>query len=807
MSEPFDQEKEHHVGALPRSVEEEITKSYIEYAMSVIVSRALPDVRDGLKPVLRRILFAMYDIWLTSSAKHKKSAAVVWEVLWKYHPHGDSSVYDAMVRMAQPFSLRYPLVNGQGNFGSIDGDEPAAMRYTEAKLTKIAEEMLEDIQQDTVDWRDTYDQSRKEPMTLPTKFPFQLCNGTMGIAVGMATNMPPHNLWEVIDACLALIDNPDLWLDEIMDIIQGPDFPTGWIIFDTHSIKEVYAKWRWPIITRGKVHFEVDEKKNDLIIVDEIPYQVNKANLVAKIAELVNTKKIDWITDITDESSKDAIRIVIQLRKWASKEDILTRLYKYSDLQSNFNVNNVTLTEQWIQPKHLNIKQLLEEFVSFRRQVVYRRSVFQLDKARSRLHILEWLQRALDILDAVIETIKSSNTREEAKQRLMEEFAFSPEQAEYILMLRLQTLVWLEIQKILNEIWDKKELIAYLEWIINDPKKLDVVVIDELVYVKDTYGDERRTQVSNDTGVYDLNSNIAALKRLDELTKEPVITWIDTNYNVKILYQSRILNIPPDTRTLTHTHNQDHLIVISANGELFIRRLKDLGKHTTQGEPLDVKKECTLKHDLVFSETMGHSFDYICMLTNQNNIKKIEKKLLLSFKKFPTIVMGLQPGEKIIKVVQLKKWESVGIISSAWSMLVYPESQIRPMGKTSWWVKAIDLDQHESISDMFVYAWEPFIFLHDDSQGKMISIEDVLELKRWTMKRWQVWRPCAPILPGQVIKWAIAINEWSVNLLLANGQIEHLDSDTMALKMPEDSLSKITNGKIIAMFTPWQEKE
>lgn len=793
-------------GAQPRSVEEEITKSYIEYAMSVIVSRALPDVRDGLKPVLRRILFAMYDMWLTASAKHKKSAAVVWEVLGKYHPHGDSSVYDAMVRMAQPFSLRYPMVNGQGNFGSIDGDEAAAMRYTEAKLTKLAEEMLEDIHQDTVDRRENYDQTRQEPISLPTKFPFQLCNGTMGIAVGMATNMPPHNLIEVVDACLALIDNPDITIDEIMNIIKWPDFPTGWIIFDAHSIKEVYSKGRGPVITRGKIHFEQDTKKHDLIVIDEIPYQVNKANLISKIADLVNSKKIEWITDITDESSKDEMRVVIQLKKWTSKEDILTRLYKYSDLQSNFNVNNVSLTEKGIQPKHLNIKQMLEEFVTFRREVVYRRSAYQLDKAKNRLHILEGLERAIDILDEVIETIKSSDTREDAKQNLMSKFEFTDPQAEYILMLRLQTLVGLEIQKILNEIGDKKELIMYLEGIINDPKKLDAVVIDELIYMKDTYGDERKTELSNDPSVYELNSNIAALKRLDEMTKEPVITWIDNSYNVKVLYQSRILNIPEETLTLTHTHNQDQLIIISSDGELLIRRLKDLGKHTTQGSPMDVKKEFKLKHDLVFSETMAHDFDFLCFITNQNNIKKVKKDLLLSFKKFPTVIMGLNEGEKIIKVIQIKKKQSIGVISSAGSLLIYPESQVRPMGKTAGWVKAIELDEHETIADMFVYDEEPFIFLHDDQQGKMIAIEDIHEMKRGKMKRGQVWRPCAPMLPGQKIKWAIAISEGSVSLLLANNKIEHLDSDKMELKMPSDALSKITSGNIVKMYTPWHEK-
>lgn len=786
-----------------RSVESEITQSYIDYAMSVIVSRALPDVRDGLKPVIRRIIYAMYDMGLTSTSKYKKSAAVVGDVLGKYHPHGDSSVYDAMVRIAQPFSLRYPLVDGQGNFGSVDGDEAAAMRYTEARLSKIAEEMLQDIEQDTVDRRENYDQSRKEPIVVPTKFPFHLCNGTMGIAVGMATNMPPHNLTEVVDACLALIERPELTIDEIMEIIKGPDFPTWGIIFDSFNIKEVYTKGRGGIVMRGKVHFEQNNKKEDVIVIDEIPYQVNKSMLVAKIGELVNERKIDGITDLTDESSKNIMRITIVIRKGVSKLDVLTRLYKHTELQTNFNVNNVALIEKGIQPRHLNIRDLLLEFVAFRREVVLRRSAYQLAKAKSRLHILEGLQRAIDILDAVIEAIKTSQTREEAKMRLMEKFEFSDEQAEYILMLRLQTLVGLEIMKILDEINEKKKAIEYLEGILSDEKKRDKVVIDEMLYIKDTYGDARKTEVSNDSSVYDLNSNIAALKKLDELNKEPVITRIGNNYNIKVLYQSRIMNIPPETLSLTNTHNQDNMIAISDTGELFIKRLKDLGKHTVQSEPLNVKKEFGIAGNLVFSETMAHEFDFICMLTNHNNIKKIKKDLLLSFRKFPTIVMDLAKDEHIIKVLPLKKWDKIGVVSAGGKMIIFPEVQVRDMGKTAGGVKAIELEEGDKVADMFTYREELFIFLHDEQSGKMVAIEDMTKIFR---KRGQAGPLCTPGFMGQKIKGAIAIDEGSVNLLLDNGKVEFLDSNKMELMMPEDELVKITSGKIVKMYVPRQEK-
>lgn len=792
-----------------RPVEEEITQSYIDYAMSVIVSRALPDARDGLKPVIRRILYAMQDMGLTHGAKYKKSAAVVGEVLGKYHPHGDSSVYDAMVRLAQPFSMRYPMVDGQGNFGSVDGDGAAAMRYTEARLTKIAEEMLQDIKQNTVDRRENYDQSRQEPITLPTKFPYTLCNGTMGIAVGMATNMPPHNLTEVLNACLAMIENPDIDVAGIMEHISGPDFPTWWIIYDSVNILDVYERGRGGITMRGRVHFEVNKKGQDMIVITELPYQVNKANLVAKFGDLANDKKIEWIADLTDESNRDRMRIVVTLKSEVRKENILLRLYKYTDLQCNFNVNNVSLIERGKQPKHLNVRDLLSEYVAYRREVVLRRSHHQLDKAKGRLHILEGLKKATDILDEVIATIRWSETREDAKQNLIDSFEFSSEQAEYILMLRLQTLVWLEIQKILNEIDEKKQIIEYLTGIVEDPKKLDGVVVDEIVYMKDTYGDERMTELSNDVeSVYMLNQNMKQLKKLDALIKEPVITWIGSDYRVKVLYQSRILKVPAGTLTLTHTHNQDKLIAISDRWELVIQRLKDLGKFSTQSDAMDVVKEYGLKSNLIFSETMEFDFDYLVMVTSHNNVKKIKKALLLKFKKFPTVVMWLAEDEIIIKVLPVKDGDKVGVISREGKMLIYRESYIRPMWKTAGGVKAIDLEEWDQIADIFVYNDEPFIFIHDKQNGKLISAEDIFALKaRGEMKRGQPWYVCVQLKRDQYLVGAMAIVEWAVNLKMENGRIDLYDSDKMDLGMPEDPLSKITNGKIEKMWRPWSEKE
>lgn len=781
---------------LQQSVEDEITQCYIDYAMSVIVSRALPDVRDWLKPVLRRILFAMNELKLFHNSKFRKSAAVVWEVLWKYHPHWDSSVYEAMVRMAQPFSLRYPLVDGQWNFWSIDWDWAAAMRYTEARLTKIAEEMLQDLELDTVNWRDNYDNSRQEPVTLPTKFPNHLCNGTMWIAVWMATNMAPHNLNEIIDASLLLIEKPEATIDEIMEIVKWPDFPTWWTIFDPLNIKEVYSKWKWSITIRWRSHVE-ERKWNKVIVIDEIPYQVNKSTLVAKIWELINERRIEWIADITDESNKNIIKIAITLKKWVQAKHMLTLLYKFTDLQTNFNLNNVALIEKWIQPRLLNISELLHEFVDYRKEVVLRRSKFLLKKAIDRLHILEWLKKAIDILDEVIATIRWSDTRQEAKEKLMTNYEFSEQQAEYILMLRLQTLVWLEIQKILEEINEKNELIEYLKWIIEDQNKLNWVVIDELLYIKQEYWDKRRTDISEDLSIYELNSSVKNLKRLEELQKEDVILWIWNSYEVKVLYQTRINIIPDDTYSITYTNNQDKLIVITENWELVIQRLKDLWSHQMKWKAFDFKETFGLNSSIVFSSPIGADFENLLMLTNYNNIKKVKKELITWMKKFPTKIMWLADWEKIIKVIPVRNWDHVWLLSENWIMLVFKSDMVRPSGKTAWWVKWIWLEEWDKISNMFLYNEEMFIFIYSQDSGKLVSMEDCK-----IQKRAQAWLLVAELQRWQKIIWGKAIDEWAVMIELTSGQVIALDSKNMKLKNRITKLDKITDWKINKVYTP-----
>ena len=798
-------------------IEKEITQSYIDYAMSVIVARALPDTRDGFKPVLRRILYGMYENNNFYNQKHKKSARIVGDVMGKYHPHGDSSIYEAMVRLAQPWSMRYPLVDGQGNFGSIDGDGAAAMRYTEARLTKIAEEMLADLEQDTVDWRDNFDGSLKEPVMLATKFPNHLCNGTMGIAVGMATNMAPHNLNEVLDASLLLLQKEgksdiiaydesgaeirkpySVSIEEIMQIIKGPDFPTGGIIFDSNNILEVYKKGKWGIIVRGKTHEEIYEGAH-VIVIDEIPYLVNKSSLVSKIGELVVDKKIEGINDIRDESNRDRIRIAIYLKKGVDPEAILMQIYKFTDLQTNFNLNNVSLIEKGTQPRLLNIKDLLMEFVTFRRDVVYRRSVFQLNKAKDRLHILEGLKKAIDIIDEVIDTIKHSESKNDARQNLMDKFGFSEKQAEYILLMRLQSLVGLEIQKISEEIDEKIKIIEYLEAIISDPEKLDQVVAEEFEYMKKKHGDERRTEFSNDLSVYNISGSLKEFQKAADRLKEDVICWIGNDFSLRVLYQTRIQNIPDETLDLIYTHNQDQLVVITDQGELVVQRLKDFGQFTMAKQSLDIKQHFSLKGKIVFAKTLHFHYDYLVFLTNQNSIKKIKKELVLSFKKFPTTIMGLEKGEKILKVLPVSDWENIGVLSQQGRMLLFKSDEVRPMGKTAGGVKAIELQEGDQVANMFLHTDEPFILIYSDKNGKLLSLEDLKLRKR--ARKGQV------VMTGnEKLEGGISIIEGAVRIRFSDGSLKTLHSNDISLDEPETPLYKMVDQKIDVVYRPREEK-
>src|SRR5512137_403102 len=468
---------------LPVFIEDEMRKSYLDYSMSMITARALPDVRDGLKPVHRRVLFGMSELGLAANKPYKKSARIVGEVLGKYHPHGDSSVYEAMVRMAQDWSLRYPLVDGQGNFGSIDGDSPAAMRYTEARLKKIAEETLSDIEKETVDFQPNFDDSLTEPVVLPTRIPILLVNGASGIAVGMATNMPPHNLSEIIDATVAFVDNRNLTTDEILSYIKGPDFPTGGIIYGEQGIRDACETGRGRIVVRGKTEIEHTASGRECIIVTEIPYMVNKAEMIRKIADLINEKKLEGISYINDESDRNGMRVVIILKKDATANVVLNNLYKFSSLQTSFNVNNIALVKG--RPRTLNTKELIDHFVRHRHQVILRRTRFDLSQAEKRAHILEGLIIASDNIDEVIAIIKSSKTPDEARERLMERFKLSDVQSRAIVEMRLRQLTGLEQEKLRDEYKDIMKLIEYLKGVLESVDLQMKIIKDELIEIKD----------------------------------------------------------------------------------------------------------------------------------------------------------------------------------------------------------------------------------------------------------------------------------------------------------------------------------
>ncbi|MCU0371386.1 MAG: DNA gyrase subunit A, partial [Bacteroidales bacterium] len=475
------------------NIESQMKSAYIDYSMSVIVSRALPDVRDGLKPVHRRVLYGMLDLGVLSNRPYKKSARIVGEVLGKYHPHGDTSVYDAMVRMAQEWSLRYPLIDGQGNFGSIDGDNPAAMRYTEARLRKIAEELLDDIDKNTVDFQLNFDDSLEEPKVLPAKLPNLLINGASGIAVGMATNMPPHNLSQVIDGTIAYIDDREITVEQLMQHIKAPDFPTGGIIYGYEGVKEAFETGRGRIVVRGEARIEPSPGGKDRIIVSSIPYMVNKAEMIRRTAELINDKKIEGIFDIRDESDRNGLRIVYELKKDAVANVVLNKLYQLTALQTAFNVNNVALVHG--KPKTLNLKDLIHYFVEHRHEVIVRRTQYDLEQAEKRAHILEGLLIALDHLDEVIALIRASNTPDEAKEGLMKEFNLSEIQAKAILEMRLQRLTGLERDKIKQEYLDLLKQIEHFRLVLSDESLRMQIIKDELAEIKDKYGDEPRTSI------------------------------------------------------------------------------------------------------------------------------------------------------------------------------------------------------------------------------------------------------------------------------------------------------------------------
>lgn len=692
---------------VPRPIVEEMQESYLDYAMSVIVSRALPDVRDGLKPVHRRILYAMWDIGLKASAKFRKSATVVGEVLGKYHPHGDVAVYDSMVRLAQDFAMRTPLINGQGNFGSIDGDSAAAMRYTEAKLTPIAEELLYDIDKDTVNFIPNYDGSTKEPQVMPAKLPNLLLNGTMGIAVGMATSIPPHNLGEVIDATLQLIDNPDSGIEDLMKFVKGPDFPTAGAIFNKEDIKQAYATGKGSIVMRAKA--EIVEAKGGAfsIIATELPYQVNKAELIIHIAELVKDKKIEGIRDLRDESDKDGIRVVIELKKDAYPRKVLNQLFKLTPLQTSFHVNMLALVDG-IQPRVLTLKNVLEYYIKHRQEVIRRRVSFDLQKAKDRAHILEGLVMALEDIDKIIATIKKSSDRDEAKENLIKRFKLSDRQAIAILEMRLQQLANLERLKVEEELKEKKKLIKELQDILDHPKRILGIIRDELTEIRTKFADERRTQVF--AGAVD------KFTQEDLIPNEPTVVIMTMDGYIK--------RLPPDTFKLQGRGGKG-VIGLTAKEEDMVERLFSTMSHadllffTTRGRVFQLKAydvpvaSRTAKGQAVVnflqlapeervSEVLSlqerESYKYLIMVTRHGVIKKVELNAFDNVRRSGLIAISLKSGDSLMWVKSSTGDDDVVLVTSKGQSIRFKEKNVRPMGRTAAGVRGLRLKGNDEVS-------------------------------------------------------------------------------------------------------------
>ncbi len=698
---------------------QEMQQSYLDYAMSVIVARALPDVRDGLKPVHRRILYAMWQLGLRHNAKFRKSATVVGEVLGKYHPHGDVSVYDAMVRMAQDFAMRYPLVNGQGNFGSMDGDAPAAMRYTEAKLQLVAEELLKDIEKETIDFVPNYDGTQKEPRVLPAALPNFLLNGTVGIAVGMATNVPPHNLGELVDGIIHLIDNPQATVEDLMQFIKGPDFPTGGIIYNIEEIKRAYATGKGSIVMRAKT--EIVERKGGgyRIVVTEMPYQVNKAALLEKIGDLVREKKIDGIKDLRDESNKEGVRVVIELKKDSYPKKVLNQLFSLTQLQETFHANILALVDG-IQPRVLTLKAVCEEFIKHREEVVRRRAEFDLRKAKERAHILEGLVIALNKIDAVIRVIKQSKDRETAKKNLVSKFKLTEIQADAILEMRLHQLANLERMKIETELKEKRKLIRELEALLKSKKKMRGLIKDELLAIKERFGDERRTEI--------VPHPIGKFTQEDLIPDEPTIVMVTRDGYIKRLSpdtfrtQGRsgkgiigLTTKEEDTvEQVFSTNTHRDLLFFTNRGRAFQLKVYEVPQtsRTAKGHALvnflQLSPQERVTTVLSLSDVdENKQFTDFLMVTQQGTVKRVAVSQFTNIRRSGLIAMKLKPGDVLEWVKPVNEKDHCILVTAQGQSVRFPVKQIRPMGRTASGVRGIRMKDGDRVVGLGVITKGP----------------------------------------------------------------------------------------------------
>ena len=716
---------------LVRAIEDEMKRAFIDYSMSVIMSRALPDVRDGLKPVHRRILYAMNDMGLTHDRPYKKSARVVGEVLGKYHPHGDQAVYDSMVRMAQDFSLRYPLIDGQGNFGSIDGDSAAAMRYTEARMTKIAKLMLEDIDKDTVEWVDNFDGTLKEPVVLPSKLPNLLVNGSSGIAVGMATNMPPHNLSEIIDGIIQVIDNPDISVEELMEIIQGPDFPTGGIIYGEEGIIRAYTTGKGLIKLRARTHIEGEDKRR--IVVTEIPYQVNKANLLREIAELVKAKKIDGIADLRDESDREGMRIIIELKRDAIEEVVLSQLFKHTDLQTTFGILNLAIVDGV--PRVLTLKELIKHYIDYRVEVITRRTRYELNKALDRLHILEGFILALSNIDEVIAIIRRSRTVEEARIELMNRFGFSERQVKAILDMRLQKLTGMEIEAVKREYEEIKERISRLEELLSSRENILEEIKKELVEMKEEFGDERRTEIVEEEVDIDIEDLIP--------DQEVVVTITATGYIKRIPceayrtqhrggkgligMQTKEEDIVVDS-FITSTH--DNIMFFTNHGKVYWLKAYKIpeGSRHSKGKAIINLLPRLEEDEKIETAIPVKEFDdqhYLVFATKNGLIKKTVLSAYKNIRVNGIKAILLDEDDELVDVKLSDGTQDILLSSADGQTCRFSEVEVRPMGRTARGVIGMKLEEGDKVVSLAVIEEEgTLLTITENGYGKRSPIKD-----------------------------------------------------------------------------------
>jgi len=765
-------------------IQEEMRKSYIDYAMSVIVSRALPDVRDGLKPVQRRILYSMDELNLSPDKPYRKSARIVGDTMGKYHPHGDSSIYDAMVRMAQDFSTRYMLVDGHGNFGSIDGDGAAAMRYTEARMSKLSMELLADIQKETVDYRPNFDESLKEPEVLPARFPNLLVNGAAGIAVGMATNIPPHNLREVISGVVKIIDNyvledRETTIEELLEIIKGPDFPTGATILGRQGIVEAYRTGRGRVKVRADAEIETMGNNRQRIVVTEIPYQVNKARLIEKIADLVKDKKIEGISDLRDESNRTGMRIVIELKRDANANVILNQLYKNTQMQETFGVNMLALVNN--EPKVLNLKDMLHYYLEHQRDVVTRRIQYDLRKAEERAHILEGLRIALDHIDEVIRMIRSSSSTNEAKEKLMAAFALSEAQAQAIVDMRLRTLTGLEREKIENEYRELQATIQELRGILADEKRLYGVIKEEILIIREKYGDDRRTKLTHDEGELDIEdliieeNSVITMTHLGYVKRIPLNTYRSQNRGGRGIkgMQTREEDFV-ENLFITSTHN--YILFFTNKGKVYRLKAYEIPEsgRTARGTAIVnlLQIDPGEKITAVIPVREYQEGLYLMMATQQGQVKKTSIMEYENIRVSGLLAIGLREDDELISVKATCGNQEVIVGTKKGQAIRFHESDVRPTGRTSMGVKAINLYEGDEVIGMdLISEGDQLLIVTENGLGKRTDLSE-FNVQRRGGKGVKLYRQTSKT--GQVIGIRVVNDEEEVLLITSEGIIIRL---------------------------------